>query len=219
MNLSIGLPPDWRGYGELWPWLDPLPEKNSIYTIKWPKGLKIPPVFLGQFRVPSDEDCSALLDVYVFGFRLDFDRAEFSDFPVPNSYSVEYAVVEFPSGTTHWLRQWKDNVAYSSLYEKNDCINATEIKRVDELSLGARPRWKKSEAEWAKYQDQPMKFVGQIDLPENDLTRKFLTWDQSTFVFWQPSGAGSVYKITTQSISAQTAEEHYAMEQEEFDRL
>ena len=64
-----------------------------------------------------------------------------------------------------------------------------------------------------------MRFVGQIDLPENAVTRKFLTWDDSVFVFWQSLGGGSVYKITEQSISAQTAEEHYAMEQEEFDKL
>ena len=218
MNMSVGAPPDWRGNRELWPRLDPLPKKNSIYTIKWPKGLEIPPVFLGQFRIPPGQDRSGPLDVYVFGFRLDFDRAAFSDFPVPHVYFVEYAVVEFPSETTHWLKQ-RNSTTYSSLDEKKDHIAAAEIKRVAELSLAPPPRWKQSEAEWATHQGQPMRFVGQIDLPENDVTRKFLTWDKSVFVFWQPIRAGSVYKITTQSISAQTAEEHYAMEQEEFDGL
>ena len=127
--------------------------------------------------------------------------------------------MEFPSGATHWLKQRKDNVAYSSLYEKKDCISAGEIKGANELSLGRRPRWKKSEAEWAAYQGQPMRFLGQVDLPENDVTRKFMTWDKSVFVFWQSIVGGSVYKITTQSISLQTAEEHYALEQEEFDKL
>lgn len=219
MNLSVGAPPNWRGYRALWPRLDPLPRRYDIYTISWPSKLHVPPVFLGQFGFSSSEDRSRPRDAYVFGVRLDFDRAEFTDFPVPNSYFVQYAVVEFPSGTTHWLMQLKDNAAYASLYEKIDCIGATEIKRADELSLGARPRWKQSEAEWATYQGKPMKFVGQIDLPENIVTRKFFTWDVSIFLFHQSSGPGQVFKITEQSITWQTAEEHYAMEQEEFDKL
>ena len=218
MNWSVGAPPDWRGYRELWPRLDPLPGWKD-YTIRWPKGLEVPPVFLGQFAIPPGEDRSSLLDVYVFGFRLELNRAEFSDFPVPDSFFVEYAVTEFPSRKTHWLSQRMYNTTYSSIFEKKDCTPATEIKRVDKLSLGRRPRWKKSEAEWATYQGQPMRFVGQIDLPENDVTRKFLTWDKSVLVFWQSIVAGSVYKITTQGISLQTAEEHYAMEEEEFDGL
>ena len=218
MNLSFGFPPDWRGYRELWPRLDPLPGWKD-YTIKWLDGLEVPPVFLGQFRIPPHEDRAGCLDVFLFGFRLELDRAAFSDFPVPDCHFVEYAVVELPSRKTHWLSQRMYNTTYSSLFEKKDCMPATQVKRVGELSLDRRPRWKKSEAEWATYQGQPMKFVGQIDLPENNVTRKFLTWDKSVFVFWQPSCADSVYKITTQSISAQTAEEHYAMEQEEFDKL
>ena len=217
MNLSIGSPPDWRGHRELWPRLDPLPGWLD-YTITWPKGLEVPPVFLGQFAIPSGEDRSGPRDMYVFGFRLDLDKSDFSD-DTYGGFFVEYAVVEFPSEKTHWLSQRMDNTTYSSLYEKKDCMWAYEIKRVDELSLGSRPRWKKSEAEWATFQGNPMRFVGQIDLPENNVTRKFFTWDKSTFLFWQPSATGSVYKITTQNISAQTAEEHYAKEQEEFDKL
>ena len=218
MNWSVGAPTDWRGYRELWPRLDPLPGWKD-YTIRWPKGLEVPPVFLGQFRIPPGEDSPAPRDVYVFGFRLEFDRADFSDFPVPDSYFVEYAVMEFPSKKTHWLSQRMYNTTYSSLFEKKDCMPANEVKQVAKLSLGRRPLWKKSEAEWATYQGEPMRFVGQIDLPENDVTRKFFTWDVSTFLFHQRCGTDHVFKITEQSISWQTAEEHYAMEEEEFDGL
>ena len=218
MNLSVGSPPDWRGYRELWPRLDPLPEKHSIYTLKWPKDLEVPPVFLGQFGLLSGEDSLAPCYVYVFGFRLNFDQADYSDFPVPHSYFVEYAVVELPSEKTHWLSQ-RESTTYSSLDEKKDYIAAAEVNRADELSLGPRPRWKESEAWWPTFQGTPMSFVGQIALPENAVTRKFLTWDESIFLFWRPTGTGHVFKITEQNIRWQTAEEHYAMEQEEFDKL
>ena len=164
--MSVGAPPDWRGNRELWPRLDPLPKKNSIYTIKVaeragdPAGISRPVPHSARSRPLGPPRC---ICVRLSSWILTGQHSVI--FRCPMSYFVEYAVVEFPSETTHWLKQ-RNSTTYSSLDEKKDHIAAAEIKRVAELSLAPPPRWKQSEAEWATHQGQPMRFVGQIDLPE-----------------------------------------------------
>jgi hypothetical protein len=57
-----------------------------------------------------------------------------------------------------------------------------------------------------------MIFIGQTALRENEVTKNYLTWDQTVFLFWESTGKGSVFKITTQDLNSQSAEEHYDTE-------
>jgi hypothetical protein len=58
-----------------------------------------------------------------------------------------------------------------------------------------------------------MRFLAEADLVENECTKRNLTWGHRCFVFWLPMGAASVFKITQQEMTFQTAEEHYALEE------
>lgn len=59
-----------------------------------------------------------------------------------------------------------------------------------------------------------MFFVGQVYLPDCEVARNWLTWDLSVFLFWISIDGVSHFKIFTQSTSAQTAEMHYADEEQ-----
>jgi hypothetical protein len=59
----------------------------------------------------------------------------------------------------------------------------------------------------------PMKFLGQVYLPENDVTRTLLNWDWNVYLFWTHANGANRFKITDQRTDLQTAEEHYTDEE------
>ena len=55
-----------------------------------------------------------------------------------------------------------------------------------------------------------MRFIGQVELPENEVTRTQLTWDVRIYFFWLPTEDGDdCFKIVEQQTGEQTIEEHY----------
>ncbi len=58
-----------------------------------------------------------------------------------------------------------------------------------------------------------MQFVGQVALPENDVTRTVLTWDVSLYLFWLRVNGHDQFKLVEHHPQAQTAEEHYAADE------
>jgi len=57
-----------------------------------------------------------------------------------------------------------------------------------------------------------MEFIGQVTLPDNDVTRARLTWDTTLFLFGADTTDGTVFKLVQQNLAAQTSEEHYRAE-------
>jgi hypothetical protein len=78
------------------------------------------------------------------------------------------------------------------------------------------PRWKVGggDGKWGHLEERPMTFIGQIYLRENDLMRKLLTCNCSLFLFAGEDKTKTVhFKLYFQETSAQSAEDHYAMEE------
>jgi hypothetical protein len=55
-----------------------------------------------------------------------------------------------------------------------------------------------------------MTFLGQVELPDSELTRRLLTWEITLFLF--ANVAELEFKVVEQDTTAQTAEEHYRNE-------
>ena len=59
-----------------------------------------------------------------------------------------------------------------------------------------------------------MVFVGQVAVPDTELTRTLFTWGESAHLFVDPHGDSYVFKVVDQDLDAQTAEEHYASDRD-----
>ena len=57
-----------------------------------------------------------------------------------------------------------------------------------------------------------MSFVDQVDLPQNEVTESYLSFNRSVFLFGLASSSGWTAAITCQQTVFQTAEEHYLAE-------
>lgn len=210
-QLTAGPSPDWLGFPEIWPEFAPSPTKWSGMTLTWDDGRVLPPpVFIGQLTVPPRDESPVQQHQFVFGYRVDLAHALRDGKPLPDVYLdgffPEYAVVEYPAGNVHWLRQ-RNSVTYSSTSEADDFLPAADLPDLSKLCINITPSWKTSEANWPTHEGEPMFFVGQLDLPKNAVTQQFLTWNHSTHLFWAPSAPGSVFKITSQDAKSQTAKE------------
>jgi hypothetical protein len=110
----------------------------------------------------------------------------------------------------------RDSVTYSEADEHDDHVPAREIDPA-KLSLGSSPRWEsKSEGEWPTILGNPMLFVGQVALPDNDVTRTLLTWDATLYLFWLRLEGTDHFKIVEQNVLDQSGEDHYAQDEEQF---
>jgi len=126
---------------------------------------------------------------------------------------IEYFVIEkiHTGWKAHRLLHHK-SVTMTDLDEENDFISADKIN-ASEFSLDNVPSWVKSEAQWPTLRGAPMVFVGQVTLPETEVTRTFLTWDKKIFLFWLPEGDNSRFKIFAQNVKFQSSEDHYREEE------
>ncbi len=95
-----------------------------------------------------------------------------------------------------------------------DGVPAREVKDPAALAPHVPPAWKASEASWPTHEGTPMHFSGQMALPKTDVTSNFFSWRSTFFLFYAESGDRSVYKIFEQETHAQTAEEHYELEEQ-----
>ncbi len=184
--------------------------------VEWMRASRPVPVFIRRFDLPADFGAS---EVYLFGARHPIADAvvggeSFGD----EGFLIEYfAIDQNPSGgwNVHRLRQRGHSVVYSDRDEhEQDCVPAKEIADSIGLSIHKPPAWKLWVADWPTCDGKPMRFVGQVKPPENDVTRELLNWLCTVYLFCSTSEAGTRYKIVDQDRGAQTAEEHYELEEQ-----
>lgn len=184
-----------------------LPATSFGKPVEWEAGYVPQPVFIGRCAAPA---CGELP---VFGVRYDFVRRTV---PEPGKgYFVRYVVVP-PTGdgpVAHVLGQQR-STTYQSLEETGDSVFASDIKKKDMLALclAEPPRWKAGSAQWPLLAGTPMHFVAQFGLQESEVTRRWLTFNESVFLFWREHEGRAVFKITTQETRFQSAEDHYRAE-------
>jgi hypothetical protein len=185
-DTLIGMPVEWRSV--------PAPE----------------PVFLRTFGP----------DVMLFGARYPMSEVLMDGEPfASDGHVLEYYLLDRGKDghwTLHRLHQRGSpgTVAYAEVDDSAEDIPAIDIEDVAALSVGSAPAWNATEASWPTYRGSPMRFVGQIHLPETDVTRDWLAWGQTVYVFATEGPDQAHYKIFMQQTSAQTAEQHYALEDE-----
>lgn len=182
--------------------------------VQWSSVEEPVPVFVARFDAPHDglED-----DLYLFGARYDTADALIDGSPVGDGHIVEYFLVERADDAWRSRRLLqRTSVTYSEADERDDYAPARQIDQA-KLSLGRPPRWEsKSEAVWSTTLGNPMLFVGQSRLPENDVTRTLLTWDTTLYLFWLRIEGSDHFKLVEQNVGEQSAEDHYAQEEEQF---
>ena len=66
---------------------------------------------------------------------------------------------------------------------------------------------------------KPMTVLDQLALPDTDLTRAMFTWNTNVFLFEANVGSRDTFKVVEQQSDLQTAEEHYATEEQQTDVL
>lgn len=180
--------------------------------VQWSSEEEPIPVFVARFDAPLD---GLEGDLYLFGARYDTADALIDGSPVGDGHVVEYFLVERASAAWRSRRLLqRTSVTYSEADEHDDYAPARQIDQA-KLSLGRPPRWEStSEAVWPNTLGNPMLFVGQIRLPENEVTRTLLTWDTTLYLFWLRIEGSDHFKLVEQNVGEQSAEDHYAQEEE-----
>lgn len=183
-----------------------LPKKWQGLPIVWDDGYVSELVFIDQLQFENR-------DIYIFGARFNTVSAAFEGGArLPAGFFINYTVVSCFSEKAERVAVLAQHGGpiYGEVSEKNDWMWAKRIPKDRYMSLINRPRWKMSEAQWPLSDGKPMQFLGQVVLPENEVSREFLTWGKSIYLF-SDEGMGR-FKITSQDTDLQTAEEHYLLE-------
>lgn len=189
-GLIAGRPTSWNGMALEW-----LSRREPV------------PVFMGLFVIPPAEIRAFLFGARYLVSEVLCDGETLGD---GQGHFLEYFVVEATSAggwVLHRLLQ-RASVAYSEDEEPDDYLPAREVDAARH-SVQAPPQWKASEAEWPTHAGAPMKFLGQLELPDSEVTRSLLTWNESVYLFWTHADGANLFKLTEQHADLQTAEEHY----------
>jgi hypothetical protein len=198
-----------------------LPQADSLITsrprswqgmvIDWSSVGKPVPVFLAAF--PALPVAARADHIFLFGTRYNLAEALIGGQSLAPGYFVEFIVFrELSSGdwATHRLLQ-QQSVTFSDDGEARDYVSASSIA-AESFCRSTLPRWKWDEALWPTHQGKPMTFLGEVALPDTNLTRALLTWDMSVFLFDENLGGRNTFKIVTQESDLQAAVEHYSTE-------
>lgn len=186
---------------------------------EWKKDAGIGPVYIRKFGpLASVQHSVPKCEVWLFGFRFNFRDAKIEPHRANSGYYVDYCTVIRSNGIL-------DRVLYlgqrrSVEYTHKDCneraLVVSNMKKKEYSTLpriGSAPVWKKANMGWPITEGRPMVFIGQVTLPENDVTSQYLTCFKSIFVFLAQEDGEYIAKIVTQQADQQTAEEHYALEE------
>lgn len=178
--------------------------------VSWPSMEDPTPVFVESFELQEGRRA------YVFGARYDIAGALFDGDSLGDGHIVEYFVVTPGLGSWRCARLMQhEDVVYSATLEPAGHVPAGEVD-APERSMGEPPRWiSRTAAIWPTHGSEPMLFVGQAALPANNLTGT-LRAGTTIYLFRSHDGEDDFFALVDQLTSEQSAEEHYAME-EEFD--
>lgn len=194
-DLIFGRPTSWQG----------LP-------IEWSSGEDPLPVFLAQFIV-GGVGCEEEM-VYLFGARYSLSEALVGGESLGDGHFVEYFVVKKGSNccwTVHRLLQ-RESVTFSEWDERQDYLPAMDVADPVALSSHDPPAWDATEAVSPTFRGEPMHFLGQIEIPETDITRTRFTWGVTAYLFRLRVGEEDCFTIVEHETEAQSAEEHYESE-------
>jgi hypothetical protein len=191
------------------------PATLSGFPVEWTRPSRPVPVFIRAFDLQRDAKGDK---VYLFGARHPMgdcliDGESWGD----DGFFMEYyAIDERP--TDGWnvqrLRQ-RGHVVYSDRDEDQpDCIPAKEVDDPVGLSIQKPPAWKLWVADWPTCDGKPMLFLGQVKPPKNEVTEELLEWVCTLYLFCAEAAEGMRFKLVTQDRGAQTAEEHYELEEQ-----
>jgi hypothetical protein len=201
-----------------------LPPANELITdrpstliglpIEWTRSSKPVPVFISSFDLAPGVDGEK---VYLFGARQPMRDCvvDGESWGVDGFFMEYYAIDANPGGgwNVHRLRQRGHSVVYADRDEdEEDCVQAKTIADPIVLSIRKPPAWKLWAAEWPTCDGKPMRFVGQVKPPKNEVTEELLEWVSTLYLFCAQSAEGTRYKLVKQDRGAQTAEEHYELE-------
>jgi hypothetical protein len=190
---------------------------------RWPVLNANPMVFVGSVAVRADQGAAAFdlpdFDLYAFGGRNPTPPetlpAHLRDKP---SFRIVFTVLEHRLADSMWkehhLSQHDDRIAWSKKTDFDDCLSVDMMAKSAFRFLRRKPRWKISDASWPAINQQPMVFLAQWPLPENEVTRSALTFGSMVFLFAeQEKNATLNVKMWMQDMRSQTAEEHYNAEE------
>jgi hypothetical protein len=179
--------------------------------IDWSSDAAPVPVFLGKLSAVKAEGCG---EVYVFGARYELADALIGGQSLGPGYFVEYFVAEERSPgewSIHRLLQ-RQSVTFSEGDEPGDFVAADSVADKKVLCLDGLPKWKGSEAVWPTYGKKPMRFYGQLTLPDTKVARELFTWGMNIYLFSTQRDDSTIFKIVAQETDFQAAAEHYASE-------
>lgn len=187
----------------------PRPNEWQGETVEWRVHEPVMPVFLGSVSV----DVEARL--MLFGLRYKLSEAVLSENFRDDAHFIEFVVAineERTGWTLHRLSQ-RTSVTYSDSNDTKDYQRIGAIRKPERLSISGAPKWmNKSDAVWPTTRGEPMTFVGQLQVLESDLAKRYFTWDLAIYLFQSGAGGTRTYKVLTQEIGEQSIDEHYANE-------
>jgi hypothetical protein len=182
-------------------------------AIEWSSKGNPSPVFLSAFAtsmIATHADW-----VFLFGVRYDLAEVLVGGQSLGSGHFIEF-IVAFRDSDGEWKIQrllQRQSVTFSATDEAHDYVAAASIDQPHRLSVKRSPRWKESDAVWPTDGGGPMIFIGQVVLPETELTRVLFTWGMNVYLFRSNRTSIGSVKVVIQEIEAQTAEGHYEEEE------
>ena len=181
-----------------------------------------PSILIGQTSL-TEEEMRTLggeepRELFIFAAKIPVPHPKY-----PNAWRMEFLVRETtPSGLIfeHHLFQNR-SIFFEREDDRGEGASADMLKPKDIRHLRRRPKWKVSGAGIPVGQGGLYHFVSQFYISTNPSTLKYLCAGDAIFLFAEARSNDALsIKIFSQDMSAQTAEEHYRLEEmmAEFDR-
>lgn len=189
------------------------PERWQGLPLEWKKKVTPRPVYLDRYTVgAADQGHWA----YLFGARYELPDVLVAGEGLGEGHFLEYLVArKGPVGGWAVARLLQQtSVTYSDTDERADYVPLRKVKDPASASVADPPTWvEPGEAVWPVYQGQPMRFVGQVTLSENDVTRRFLSWGVTAYLFESHNSGNARLKVVEQRTNPQSLAEHYREEE------
>ncbi len=187
------------------------PEAWAGFAIDWK--VSVPPeiVYIGSFE--GHDPLEALI-VHVYGSRFERTDCVVKGLPDSDGFFIEFYVLWKQRGADWQLQRLlqRGTETHCAVFEPDDVVSPSYALRRNPHKRRRKPQWVASEGRWPTLNRVPMLFLGQVLLPENEVTRHFFSWAESIFVFFSEGKNGVDFKITTQDVGVQSLEEHYDKE-------
>ena len=183
------------------------------WPLAWPEGLEAG-VFLGALRV--DETALERVGLNPHRIELEVFGARRPLASPSASWRAEYLVLERATSDApraHHLAQHNHSIFYKAADDPCTSEAADMLKKDNMPCASRRPRWKLSEASWPVFEGNPSLFLGQLYVPETPTTKERFGWDEAVFVFGSLVAGVLRLQIYSEDMSAQTAEDHYRLEE------